>query len=45
MGYLAAKPYILIPAFRGLSSHFLRVTAPWDELHSGYYGGAVREPF
>ena len=36
----------LITAFRGLSSHFLRVTAPWqDDLHSGYYGGAVREPF
>ena len=34
----------LITAFRGLSTHFLSASAPWDDLHSGYFGGAVREP-
>ena len=34
----------LITAFRGLSTHFLTASAPWDDLHSGYFGGAVREP-
>jgi hypothetical protein len=34
----------LITAFRGLSTHFLTAAAPWDDLHSGYFGGAVREP-
>ena len=43
--WLTPERPCLITSFRGLSSHVLSVSAPHQDLHSGYYGGAVTEPF